>query len=178
MAAPGGAGKLPEGSCLSGDYLENYYIRVFSKLQVPKAKKKRPPLPHRKAAWPEVLHQKHQSRSNPARRPLAAKRLLPEGLQFSPQRKSPYPANEPPAAKARTLVSGSTNPRRHLAQPPGAISRNTLVIDQGTAHHGPRPVGEIRRLVGQPPKAGAFGRFPGPGGIPGRSLVTFCRNRK
>ena len=42
----------------------------------------------------------------PGRRPLAAKRL-----RFSPQRKSPYPANEPPAAKARTLVSGSTKPR-------------------------------------------------------------------
>ena len=49
------------------------------------------------------------------------------------------------------LVSGNTIPRRHLAQSPGAISRNTLVIDQGTAHHGPRYVGEIRRhglLVG------------------------------
>ncbi|MCI8653917.1 MAG: hypothetical protein HFF11_09530 [Angelakisella sp.] len=48
------------------------------------------------------------------RRPaaLAAKRHQPEGLCFFPQKKAPYPANEPPAAKARTLVSGSTNPSR------------------------------------------------------------------
>ena len=39
-------------------------------------------------------------------------------------------------------------------------------------------MGEIRRPVGQPPKAGAFGRSPGPGGTPGRSLPSFCRYRK
>ena len=54
----------------------------------------------------------HLSRSNPwPAQAIAAKRPSPEGLRFFPQKKAPYPANEPPAAKARTLVSGSTKPR-------------------------------------------------------------------
>ena len=40
-------------------------------------------------------------------------------------------------------------------------------------------MGEIRRPVGHPPKAGAFGRSPGSRGLaPGRSLPSFCRYRK
>ena len=54
---------------------------------------------------PKPPRQRHQSCPHSGPQALAAKRL-----RFSPQRKSPYPANEPPAAKARTLVSGSTNP--------------------------------------------------------------------
>ena len=57
--------------------------------------------------------------------------------------------------------AGAQSQDASTPQPPGAISRNTLVIDQGTACNGPRPVGEIRRPVGHPPKAGAFGRSPG-----------------
>jgi hypothetical protein len=75
------------------------------KSHVPTNKCHRPPPPcsiRREAAPPEAPKPFH---------PLA-RRPLPEGLRFFPQKKAPYPANEPPAAKARTLVSGSTNPSR------------------------------------------------------------------
>jgi hypothetical protein len=47
------------------------------------------------------------------------------------------------------------------SQPPGAISRNTLVIDQGTAHHGPRSVGEIRRPRGSSAQGRSLWPVPG-----------------
>ncbi len=83
-----------------------------------------------------------------ARRPQPRSGIRPKGSAFFRRKKHPIRPTSLRPQKPGRWQAGAQNQAASTTQPPGAISRNTLVIDQGTAHSGPRPVGEIKRPRG------------------------------